>query len=129
MQKGSMIYLDFKWSVQEAAQLKDLEQWAQELSTNLAIAITTNPASGCLLNNYRKNMGSMLEPWAEYLEGRQWVLGTRLTYVDFLLYEAMNWHHELSPDAFLNHTVLMEYCERFREYPYRKKQSPHRHWR
>ncbi|CAN7985540.1 unnamed protein product, partial [Ixodes hexagonus] len=110
-------------SVQEAAKLKDLEQWAEELSANLAIASAADPASGDLLNNYKKNMSCMLEPWAEHLKERQWVLGARFTYVDFLLYEALDWHHDFRPDAFFTYPVLTEYLKRFREFPYGSKQA------
>ncbi|KAK8758218.1 hypothetical protein V5799_004151 [Amblyomma americanum] len=62
-------------------------------------------------------MEGILQPWEEQLQEKLWVLGERLTYVDFLLYEALDWNYELNANAFEGFPILTAYLKRFEELP------------
>ncbi|CAG0894171.1 unnamed protein product [Darwinula stevensoni] len=72
------------------------------------------------------------ESKAEYLEGalpthlklftkfigdRNWLLGDRLTYVDFLWYEVLDWQLYLDPECFKDFPVVRDFIERFENLP------------
>ncbi|KAG0437174.1 hypothetical protein HPB47_017566, partial [Ixodes persulcatus] len=64
---------------------------------------------------YEDKLDEVLEPWAVHLEGRQWVLGYRLTYVNVLLYEELDWHRLLKTDVFKNYPILDAYVRKFED--------------
>ncbi|KAH7956271.1 hypothetical protein HPB52_007777 [Rhipicephalus sanguineus] len=74
----------------EATELDVLEQQAQDLCLILAYEAVPMPRYKGGLKSYAENVGDKLEPWAKHLAGLKWVLGERLTYVDFLLYEGLD---------------------------------------
>lgn len=55
--------------------------------------------------------------WADYLADSHWVSGERLTYVDFLLHEALDWHRRFVPDTFEALPALQQYLDRFEKLP------------
>ncbi|KAL3191602.1 hypothetical protein MRX96_059700 [Rhipicephalus microplus] len=79
----------------ETQELDMLEQQARDLAWNLVMAV--------------------LSP--TYPEGKLWVLGDRLTYVDFLAYEALDWNYELNASVFQGFPILVAYLKRFEELP------------
>ncbi|KAH9376996.1 hypothetical protein HPB48_018754 [Haemaphysalis longicornis] len=81
---------------QETLELDLLEQQARDLAWGLAMT-AFNPTFDEARKKYEENLVNVLKPWAEHLQSRPWVLGDRLTYVDFLLYEALDWNHEFNP--------------------------------
>lgn len=48
-----------------------------------------------------------------YLSGRDYVAGSKLTYIDFLLYEIMDWHRLLLPDILDEMKNLQGFMSRF----------------
>lgn len=84
---------------------------------NLARAVVANPNYKEVMSEYERNLGSVLEAWSRHLSAVQWVLGDRITYVDFMLYEGLDWNHEFKPDAFAPYPALVEYLRRFEELP------------
>lgn len=125
---------------QENMELDVLEQQARDLSMGLLYSTAPNPNHQEARKKYEDNLVNVLKPWAEHLQGRKWALGDRLTYVDFLLYEALDWNHEFKPDAFKGYPVLLEYLKKFEELPNLKEYfasskyskypilGPHRKW-
>lgn len=103
-------------SEQETLELDLLEQQARDLAWGLAMT-AFNPTFDEARKKYEENLVNVLKPWAEHLRNRPWVLGDRLTYVDFLLYEALDWNHEFNPESFAGYPVLKEYLARFEELP------------
>lgn len=93
-----------------------LEQQAKDLMWGLAMT-AFNPNFEEARKKYEGNLDSVLKPWAEHLDGRAWALGDRLTYVDFLLYEGLDWNHEFKPAAFDKYPVLLAYIKRFEDLP------------
>ncbi|KAL1480342.1 hypothetical protein MTO96_051104 [Rhipicephalus appendiculatus] len=74
---------------EETLELDMLEQQARDLSWGLLMAVAT----------------------------KEWAIGDRVTYVDFLLYEGLDWNHELNAGAFEGFPVLTSYAKRFEELP------------
>ncbi|XP_077508664.1 glutathione S-transferase-like [Amblyomma americanum] len=88
-----------------ATELKVFEKQAQDLCLILAY------------ESYAENVKDMLEPWERHLAGRGWALGDRLTYVDFLLYEGLDWHREFKTEAMELFPAIGDYLERFEVLP------------
>lgn len=68
-----------------------------------------------------ETLDDQLKPWAEFLQGRVWALGDRLTYVDFILCEALDWIRGIKPAAFEHFPNLLQYLNAFDELPNIKK--------
>ncbi|CAN7986085.1 unnamed protein product [Ixodes pacificus] len=100
----------------ETTELDVLEQQARDLAWGLAMAVYS-PSYEESRKKYEDNLESVLKAWDDHLQGKLWVLGDRLTYVDFLFYEALDWHYELKPEAFQTFPVLVAYLKRFEELP------------
>uniref|UniRef100_A0A131XX26 glutathione transferase n=1 Tax=Ixodes ricinus TaxID=34613 RepID=A0A131XX26_IXORI len=127
-------------SDEEAVEVDLLEQQARDLSMGLLMATAPSPNYQENLKKYGENVINVLKPWAEHLKARKWALGDRLTYVDFLLYEGLDWHHEFKVDAFGGFPMLLEYLKRFEDLPNLKEYfasdkyekypivGPHRKW-
>lgn len=101
----------------EATELDVLEQQAQDLCLILAYEAVPMPRYKQGLKSYAENVGDKLEPWAKHLAGLKWVLGERLTYVDFLLYEGLDWHRAFKPEAVRKYGDISEYLDRFEQLP------------
>ncbi|KAH9363368.1 hypothetical protein HPB48_006474 [Haemaphysalis longicornis] len=101
---------------EEQLEMDSLEQHARDLSWSLIMAVIS-PDFDEARRKYEENLENLLRPWDEQLQEKTWVIGDRLTYVDFLLYEALDWNHELSTDAFEGFPALTAYLERFEELP------------
>nr|XP_050048194.1 glutathione S-transferase Mu 2-like [Dermacentor andersoni] len=99
----------------EATELDVLEQQARDLCLILAYEAVPMPRYREGLKSYAENVKDMLEPWAKHLAGLKWVLGDRLTYVDFLLYEGLDWHRVFKPDAVQQYPEIVQYLERFEQ--------------
>ncbi|XP_077507533.1 glutathione S-transferase-like [Amblyomma americanum] len=101
---------------QETLQMDLLEQQAKDLALGLTMT-ALNPTFDEARKKYQDNLVTVLKPWADHMRDRKWALGDRLTYVDFLLYEALDWNHEFNPEAFSSYPALLEYLKRFEELP------------
>ncbi|KAH6934263.1 hypothetical protein HPB50_022843 [Hyalomma asiaticum] len=100
----------------ETQELDMLEQQARDLAWNLVMAVHS-PNYPESRRKYEENMENALRPWDELLQGKLWVLGDRLTYVDFLAYEALDWNYELNSNVFQGFPILVAYLKRFEELP------------
>ncbi|XP_075526383.1 glutathione S-transferase Mu 4-like [Dermacentor variabilis] len=101
---------------EETLELDMLEQQARDLLWGLMMAIAS-PNYEETRPKYEEKMESLLQPWDEQLQEKEWVIGDRITYVDFLLYEALDWNCELNAGAFEGFPVLTAYTKRFEELP------------
>ncbi|CAN7985536.1 unnamed protein product [Ixodes hexagonus] len=101
---------------QEAVELDLLEQQANDLLWGL-ITTAMSPNFSDSRKFHEANLAAFLNNWSDHLRSRKWVLGERVTYVDFLLYEALDWNRQFKPDAFLVHAPVLEYLKRFEELP------------
>lgn len=103
---------------EEVTQLDFLEQQAldfQDVGRNM-FSPDAEVARKC-----EETLDDQLKPWAEFLQGRVWALGDRLTYVDFILCEALDWIREIKPAAFEDFPNLLQYLNAFDELPNIKK--------
>ncbi|KAH7956275.1 hypothetical protein HPB52_007781 [Rhipicephalus sanguineus] len=101
---------------EETTQLDVMEQQARDLAWWL-VMVCYSPNFQEQRAKYEETMMGQLRLWDEHLQGKLWVLGERLTYVDFLLYEALDWNYEFKPEAFQGFPVVVAYMRRFEELP------------
>ncbi|KAH9376988.1 hypothetical protein HPB48_021538 [Haemaphysalis longicornis] len=101
----------------ETTELDVLEQQARDLSMRLLYSTAPNPNFEEVLKTYADNIDNVLKPWNEHLTGKKWALGDRLTYVDFLLYEGLDWHREFKGEAVQRYPEVVAYLKRFEELP------------
>ncbi|XP_037566335.1 glutathione S-transferase [Dermacentor silvarum] len=125
---------------EETLELDVLEQQARDLSTRLLTSTAPTPNYEEVLKAYGDNIDNVLKPWEEHLASHKWALGDRLTYVDFLLYEGLDWHREFKGEAVQRHPHIVEYLKKFEELPNLKEYfasdkyhkypivGPHRKW-
>uniref|UniRef100_A0A131XW14 Glutathione S-transferase n=1 Tax=Ixodes ricinus TaxID=34613 RepID=A0A131XW14_IXORI len=101
---------------EEVTQLDLLEQQALDLQKKLAhTAFDSNWEEA--RKKYETSLDNELRPWNEFLHGRAWALGGRLTYVDFMLHEALDWIRDFKPEAFQRFPTLLKYLNEFEELP------------
>ncbi|CAN7985228.1 unnamed protein product [Ixodes hexagonus] len=101
---------------EETTELDMCEQQARDLIVGLVMT-GYSPNFEDARKKFEENLINVLELWANHLQGRKWTLGDRLTYVDFVLYEALDWNHELNPDAFEIHPELLDFLKNFEDLP------------
>ncbi|XP_077496298.1 glutathione S-transferase Mu 1-like [Amblyomma americanum] len=101
---------------EETQELDQLEQHVRDLAWNLIMAVAS-PNYDETRPKYERRMEGILQPWEEQLQEKLWVLGERLTYVEFLLYEALDWNYELNANAFEGFQILTAYLKPFEELP------------
>ncbi|XP_065301052.1 glutathione S-transferase Mu 1-like [Dermacentor albipictus] len=102
---------------QETAELDVIEQQARDLCLKLINAATPKPKDEYGLDSYSKKVVDVLEPWDHFLAVRKWTMGDRLTYVDFLLYEGLDWHRQFKPWVVQGYMNIVEYLKRFEQLP------------
>ncbi|XP_075541903.1 glutathione S-transferase Mu 2-like [Dermacentor variabilis] len=103
-------------SDKEAAELWLLEQQSNDLLWALVVT-AMNPNATEARKAQEQRLADALPRWQELLRKRRWALGDALTYVDFLLYEALDWNRQFAPDAFANRPELLDYLSRFEKLP------------
>uniref|UniRef100_A0A023FI74 Glutathione S-transferase n=1 Tax=Amblyomma cajennense TaxID=34607 RepID=A0A023FI74_AMBCJ len=101
---------------EETMKLDVMEQQARDLAWWLIMTCYSSSFEEQRLV-YEKAMEDQLRIWDDHLQGNVWAFGDRLTYVDFLLYEALDWNYEFKADAFQPFPVLLAYMKRFEELP------------
>ncbi|XP_064484954.1 glutathione S-transferase 2-like [Ornithodoros turicata] len=66
---------------------------------------------------YMALLPQTLEPYAKYFTDKKWVLGERISYVDFMMYETLDWIRIFSENGFRDMAPLIAYCDRFETLP------------
>lgn len=108
--------LSFSRNENESQELDMLEQQARDFGWSLVTAITA-PNFEESRKNYEESLDNPLKSWEEHLQGKLWVLGDRVTYVDFLFYEWLDWHYEFKLEAFQPYPGILAYLKRFEDLP------------
>ncbi|GFQ68790.1 glutathione S-transferase Mu 1 [Trichonephila clavata] len=94
-----------------------IEQQVADFRTGLT-RIAYNPDFEKLKEEYLKNLPTQLKMFSDFLGKRQWFASQdKLTYVDFMIYEALDNHRILSPECLSEFPNLKEFMERFEEVP------------
>lgn len=101
----------------ETTELDVLEQQARDTLLILPYSAKSQPRYRQGLKSYAESMNDFLGPWSEHLATRNWVLGDRITYVDFMLYEALDWHREFRVEVVQKYPEVVAYLKRFEELP------------
>lgn len=76
-----------------------------------------NPMSKLRYPNFIEDIKVQFAPWEKLLTGKQWVMGDKLTYVDFLLVEAFEWFIFMKKNVFEPYPAIQAYIERFKKLP------------
>ncbi|CAG0894172.1 unnamed protein product [Darwinula stevensoni] len=58
-----------------------------------------------------------LELFTKFIGNSKWLVGDRLTYVDFLWYESLDWQLYLGPECFNDFPVVRDFMDRFESLP------------
>jgi len=66
---------------------------------------------------YEKNLPSILKAFSNFLGGRQYFAGDRITYVDFLVYEMLKQHFVFSKESFADVANLTDFVDRIEALP------------
>lgn len=67
--------------------------------------------------NYPEDIKGILAKWERALQNKTCLMGDKLTYVDFVLYEHLDWHLLLSNTLLDTFPALKAYVRRFRNLP------------
>lgn len=99
------------------ARMEMLEEQVMDLKQAIIGYCYDNSIVAWRYPNYTEDIQPILKRWEKVLESKQWVMGDKLTYVDFLLYEFLDWHIPLKADIFDGMPSLKAFLERFRALP------------
>ncbi|UYV82333.1 GSTM3 [Cordylochernes scorpioides] len=103
-------------SEEETQQLEVLEQQFNDLRWDMGM-LCYDPNFENLKDQYLKELPEKLKLYAEYLQDKSWFLGDRITYVDFLAYDALDFQRALKKDSIDDFPNLVDYLKRFEELP------------
>lgn len=67
--------------------------------------------------DYLKILPGLLEEFNKFLGSNEWVIGDKITYVDFLLYDALDFNRLLDAESFQGYDVVNAYLARFEAIP------------
>lgn len=101
---------------EETALVDLLEQQANDLMWGLIVAAMF-PSGSDGRRVHEANLAHALKCWDEHLTTHKWAAGERLTYVDFILYEGLDWNREYKPEAFANFPAVQRYLRDFEALP------------
>lgn len=93
------------------------EQQAIDLRTGLARMVYFNPNYEKDREAYLKRLPGMIEEIEKFLGTSTWVAGDKLTYADFLLYDALDFHRLFDSSAFKGAVIANEFLTRFENIP------------
>src|SRR5699024_4203097 len=66
------------------------------------------------MNQLRTELNEKLELLEKFLEPGKWFTGEKMSYVDFLAYETLDWYRELvQPDCLKKHEKLSAFMKQF----------------
>ncbi|UYV82337.1 GSTM3, partial [Cordylochernes scorpioides] len=101
------------------------EQWQLDMLEQQMVDLLEPVSAGPILfsgksveeykEEYSKIAPANIKKVADYLGEKKWLLGDRLSYVDFICYEALYNHKVLLPNIFDLHSNLQTYVARFEE--------------
>ncbi|XP_040067252.1 glutathione S-transferase class-mu 26 kDa isozyme 47-like [Ixodes scapularis] len=66
---------------------------------------------------YIEMLPKTLETYSIYFRVKRWVLGDDISYVDFMMYETLDWIRVFHAEALAHFEALTDYCARFEALP------------
>ncbi|ODN00614.1 Glutathione S-transferase class-mu 26 kDa isozyme 51 [Orchesella cincta] len=86
-------------TIEEQATIDMVSQTVNDLRS--AAWVTYNdPKFHQIKDEWKKTVPGRLGDLNKFLEGKTFVLGTKLSFVDFVVYEFMEWYRQCIPDVF-----------------------------
>ena len=76
-----------------------------------------NPNMESLKADWLNGVKPKLQRFSTYLKGRSWLVGEKVTYADFLFYEALEGHKCFQPTLLDDYPNLKEFISRFEALP------------
>lgn len=93
------------------------EQQAIDLRTGLARMVYFNPNYEKDREDYLKRLPTVIGEIEKFLGTNTWVAGDKLTYADFLLYDALDFNRLFDPNSFEGAIIANEFLTRFENIP------------
>eukprot|EP00088_Acartia_fossae_P060098 TRINITY_DN7188_c0_g1_i1.p1 TRINITY_DN7188_c0_g1~~TRINITY_DN7188_c0_g1_i1.p1 ORF type:complete len:220 (+),score=47.98 TRINITY_DN7188_c0_g1_i1:50-709(+) len=81
------------------------------------VRLSYNPKFDDQKPSYLEELPNKLRPLSNYLGTKTWLVGEKITYPDFHLYEMLDQHKQLKPDCLKEFANLDAYCTRFESLP------------
>uniref|UniRef100_A0A8C5P8R6 glutathione transferase n=1 Tax=Leptobrachium leishanense TaxID=445787 RepID=A0A8C5P8R6_9ANUR len=93
-----------------------LENQTMDFRTELA-SLAYNPQFETLKGPYLEKLPVAFKRISKFLGGRQWFVGDKITFVDFVVYEVLDQHRMLEPTCLQNFQNLQDFITRFEALP------------
>jgi len=93
------------------------EQQAIDLRLSMIRIVYFNPNYEKEREEYVKKLPGLLEPIGKFLGANKWIAGEKLTYVDFLLYDILDFHRLFDSQSFEGADIINQYLTRFEKIP------------
>ncbi|XP_056416653.1 glutathione S-transferase Mu 4-like [Hyla sarda] len=81
------------------------------------VAISYNPQFEQLKGPYLEKLPTVLAKFSKFLGERQWFVGDKITFADFLMYDVLDQHHMLDPSCLEKFKNLKDFHARFEALP------------
>lgn len=103
----------------ETLRVELAEQQAVDFRHGLMNMLYFNPNYETDKVAYLKKLPSLIEPIVKFLGTNPWVAGERMTYADFILYDALDFNRMFSPEAFEgpDAEIVNNFLDRFENIP------------
>ncbi|XP_069489089.1 glutathione S-transferase Mu 2-like [Ambystoma mexicanum] len=99
-------------SEEEMVRVDLLEGQAMDFRTQLA-TLAYSPDFEALKDPYLKQLPDKLKLFSEFLGQRKWFAGEKITFADFLVYDALDQHRMLEPKCLDSFPKLKTFLEQF----------------
>jgi len=93
------------------------EQQAIDLRMSMIRVVYFNPNYEKDREEYQKKLPGLLTQFGKFLGANKWIAGEKLTYVDFLLYDVLDFNRLFDPKSFEGTDIVNQYLTRFEAIP------------
>lgn len=93
------------------------EQEASDLRLSLVHVCYSGPRYESQREQYLKSLPTQLQLFDKFLDGNRYVAGDKLTYVDFIVYDALDIQEHFEPNSLASYSNINPYLERIRGLP------------
>lgn len=103
----------------ETLRVELAEQQAVDFRHNLMRMLYFNPNYEKDKEEYLKKLPDLIEPICKFLGTNSWVAGEKMTYADFILYDALDFNRLFSPETFQSPgaAIVNNFLNRFENIP------------
>lgn len=102
---------------EETQRLDLVEQQATDLRMGLIRLVYFSSNFEQSREDYLKILPGLIEEFSKFLGSNKWVLGDKISYVDFLLYDALDYNRLFDAKSFDGADVVNAYLDRFEAIP------------